>query len=1026
MALIYGSARKGIRLVKGPLLFMEGVPEARFGEVVRIFSEEGREWVGQVLEAGREATVIQVLGDTEGIDSGVIVKFTGETLKLPVAEEMLGRVFSGSGVPIDGGPPVRAEDHRDINGAPINPTMRDYPDEFVETGISAIDGMLSLVRGQKLPIFSESGLPHNQVAAQIARQAVVPGKAERFAIVFAAIGLKHDEVLYFRKQFEEFGALSRSILFLNLANDPVIERIMTPRVALTAAEYLAFDLDMDVLVILTDMTNYCFSGDTEVIMYDGSILKIRELVERLASEEGEYQPVEAGGGLLLLKRSRAASAVGPLLSWENGVRRGRLVAVEKVLAPQRLIRIRTRSGAELTVTEDHKLLVDGESGPELIPAGEIREGMELYSVRKIEVKSRAPHILELLSERGDEFFVHMKDRSMEAKLAERFGSLKSGSSALNLKYERVSDSFDKRSFRLDELIRVVQELRLDLGEVSRKIEFITAGGKKRIGLGTSAVNEDLALLLGWVASDGTVFEDKSTGSYYVSFSNSNERLVEEFVRRMEKVFPGVEVRLDRNQNGTLIARVNSKVVTSIFRSLEEGGLVRLIGLPEKLIAAFLSGYLDGDGQVSTGRAAIIFTTSDEVRAKRIQLLLKRLGVASTIQIRPKSETQYGKSQTYDVVVRGRRDIISLASWLKPLHSDKRIKLEQLLRLARSQRVRRECKHYLAPMICGKLLREVRLRYGLREKDVGPSSTVSQVERGIRRVSRFILEKWITKMADFVEKDDPAYRKLLDLVKGNYLLDEVVGVEYVAPEEDYVYDVTVIPTHTLVVENGIISSNCEALRELSAAREEVPSRKGYPGYMYSDLASIYERAGRIKGKAGSITLMPILTMPGGDLTHPIPDLTGYITEGQIFLDYDLFNRGIYPPINVLPSLSRLMKDGVGRGKTREDHMEVSNQLYASYREGTKARELVQIIGEAGLSKRERTYLRFADRFEREFVAQGFRERRPIEETLEIAWDLLDMLPEAELTRISDATIAKYHPKHRGSGEEGPEGKTEIYA
>ncbi len=476
MALIYGAARKGIRLVKGPLLFMEGVPEARFGEVVRIFSEEGREWVGQVLEAGREATVIQVLGDTEGIDAGVIVKFTGETLKLPVAEEMLGRVFSGSGVPIDGGPPVKAEDYRDINGAPINPTMRDYPDEFVETGISAIDGMLSLVRGQKLPIFSESGLPHNQVAAQIARQAVVPGKAERFAIVFAAIGLKHDEVLYFRKQFEEFGALSRSILFLNLANDPVIERIMTPRVALTAAEYLAFDLDMDVLVILTDMTNYC----------------------------------------------------------------------------------------------------------------------------------------------------------------------------------------------------------------------------------------------------------------------------------------------------------------------------------------------------------------------------------------------------------------------------------------------------------------------------------------------------------------------------------------------------------------------EALRELSAAREEVPSRKGYPGYMYSDLASIYERAGRIKGKAGSITLMPILTMPGGDLTHPIPDLTGYITEGQIFLDYDLFNRGIYPPINVLPSLSRLMKDGVGKGKTREDHMEVSNQLYASYREGTKARELVQIIGEAGLSKRERTYLRFADRFEREFVSQGFRERRPIEETLEIAWDLLAMLPEAELTRISDATIAKYHPKHRGPREGGSEGRTEIYA
>jgi V/A-type H+-transporting ATPase subunit B len=182
-------------------------------------------------------------------------------------------------------------------------------------------------------------------------------------------------------------------------------------------------------------------------------------------------------------------------------------------------------------------------------------------------------------------------------------------------------------------------------------------------------------------------------------------------------------------------------------------------------------------------------------------------------------------------------------------------------------------------------------------------------------------------------------------------------------------------------------------------------------MYSDLASIYERAGRIKGKPGSITFMPILTMPGGDLTHPIPDLTGYITEGQIFLDLDLFNRGIYPPINVLPSLSRLMKDGIGAGKTREDHKEVSDQLYASYSQGVKARELVKIVGEAGLSERERLYLEFAKRFEERLLSQGFKERRTIEETLDIAWDVLSMLPEGELTRISDGTIRKFHPKLR---------------
>ncbi|MGC8931837.1 MAG: V-type ATP synthase subunit B [Candidatus Methanodesulfokora sp.] len=465
---LYGKVYRGIEQVKGPLVIMRGVPDASYEEVVRFYSDDGREWLGQVIEVGKEKTILQVLGDTEGLETKVMVKFTGSTLKLPVSDEILGRVFNGSGMPIDGGPPVRADDYRDINGAPINPVKRDYPDEFVETGISVIDGMLSLVRGQKLPLFSEAGLPHNMVAAQIARQAVVPGKSERFAIVFAAVGLKYDDILFFRRQFEEFGALSRSVLFLNLANDPVIERITTPRVALTAAEYLAFDLDMDVLVIVTDMTNYC----------------------------------------------------------------------------------------------------------------------------------------------------------------------------------------------------------------------------------------------------------------------------------------------------------------------------------------------------------------------------------------------------------------------------------------------------------------------------------------------------------------------------------------------------------------------EALRELSSAREEVPSRKGYPGYMYSDLASIYERAGRIKGKAGSITFMPILTMPGGDLTHPIPDLTGYITEGQIFLDLDLFNRGIYPPINALPSLSRLMKDGIGAGKTREDHKEVSDQLYASYSQGVKARELVKIVGEAGLSERERLYLEFAKRFEERLLSQGFKERRTIEETLDIAWDVLSMLPEGELTRISDGTIRKFHPKLRGE-------KTVIY-
>jgi V/A-type H+-transporting ATPase subunit B len=205
--------------------------------------------------------------------------------------------------------------------------------------------------------------------------------------------------------------------------------------------------------------------------------------------------------------------------------------------------------------------------------------------------------------------------------------------------------------------------------------------------------------------------------------------------------------------------------------------------------------------------------------------------------------------------------------------------------------------------------------------------------------------------------------------------------------------------------------CEALRELSAAREEVPGRRGYPGYMYTDLATIYERAGRVEGKAGSLTQMPILTMPDDDITHPIPDLTGYITEGQLVLSRPLWLKGIYPPFDVLMSLSRLMKDGIGPGKTREDHRSVFMQLYSAYAEGVKLRELTIIVGTEALSPRDKKYLEFADRFEREFINQREDERRTIEETLDIGWDLLSLLPEEDLKFPSKEEIEKYHPKYR---------------
>jgi V/A-type H+-transporting ATPase subunit B len=454
-----------ISKIAGPLVFVEKTEPVAYQELVNIVLFDGTIKRGQVLDTSDDLVVVQVFETTTGIGRDSGVRFTGETIKMPVGREMLGRILSGGGKPIDGGPEIVPEKRLDITGAAINPYARGMPADFIQTGISTIDGTNTLVRGQKLPIFSAAGLPHNNVALQIARQAKVPGSTETFAVVFAAMGITKEEANYFMQDFERTGALERAVVFLNLADDPAVERIITPRLALTTAEYLAFELGMHVLVILTDMTNYC----------------------------------------------------------------------------------------------------------------------------------------------------------------------------------------------------------------------------------------------------------------------------------------------------------------------------------------------------------------------------------------------------------------------------------------------------------------------------------------------------------------------------------------------------------------------EALRQIGAAREEVPGRRGYPGYMYTDLASLYERAGMIKGLKGSVTQIPILTMPGDDITHPIPDLTGYITEGQIVVNRDLHRKGIYPPINVLPSLSRLMNLGIGKGHTREDHKKVSDQMYAGYAEGNDLRGLVAIVGKDALSERDRLLLEFADLFENRFVRQGYDEDRTIEDTLNLGWELLASLPVEQLTRIDRDLINKYHPKFRAGAK-----------
>lgn len=443
--------------LSGPLMFVENISGVKYDELAEIRLSNGERRRGKVLDISEDRALVQIYEGSTGIDAdSTRIRFLGDVLKMPVAKSMLGRIFNGRGTPIDKGEDIIPETFLDINGNPMNPYSRDYPSEFIQTGISTIDGMNPLVRGQKLPIFSGSGMPHNRMAAQIARQANVISGHSAFAVVFAAMGITFEEASFFMEDFRKTGALERTVMFVNLADDPAIERIATPRLALTCAEYLAFEHDMHVLVILTDLTNYC----------------------------------------------------------------------------------------------------------------------------------------------------------------------------------------------------------------------------------------------------------------------------------------------------------------------------------------------------------------------------------------------------------------------------------------------------------------------------------------------------------------------------------------------------------------------EALREISAARKEVPGRRGYPGYLYTDLATMYERAGRLRDKQGSITQFPILTMPEDDKTHPIPDLTGYITEGQIILGRSLHRKGIYPPVDVMPSLSRLKDKGIGKGKTREDHADLMNQLFAAYSQGKEAKELAVILGEGALTEEDKAFAKFADLFEDTYVRQGEYENRTIEETLRLGWDLLTLVPVKELKRVRDEYIARY--------------------
>ena len=1004
--------------VVGPLMLVEKVEDVKYEELAEIELPNGEIRRGKVLEVSEDKALVQLFESPRGVNVyGSKVRFLGKGLELPVSIDMLGRVFDGNGTPIDGGPKILPEKRLDINGSPLNPFARNYPSEFIQTGISCIDGLNTLVRGQKLPIFSGSGLPHARIAAQIARQARVLRTQESFAVVFAAMGITFEEYDYFVTDFRKTGAIDRAVLFVNLASDPAIERIATPRMALTAAEYLAYEKDMHVLAILTDMTNYCLRGDTEIIFSDGTILPIGEYVENFVDE-----------GELPTSSVRFAHRRLPLtlLSFDKSLKDGRITAVQKLKMHGKLFKVKTRSGAEFRVTGDHKILIDTIDGPKMIPAESLHVGDEIYSAKRITLNHTwRPTLLELIQD-ADNIYVHFNDDILNHQLKQEFGYLNRASEALGLKYSRITGSFLKRSYTPQEIKTIAETVSLDLSEISANIERITTG--KHVGLiwNGEPIGEDFLYLLGLVASDGTLYENHEQGAYYLSFSNLEIDLIGRFRKIMNKLFPNISVHIHSNQNDVWIARINNRPLVFAAKSLglgKDNDLKPIFKLSVEWIAAFIAGYFDGDGTcvVHKGRARIALTTGDKNRAKRLQQLLKRLGIPSRIQPRSNGSQQTGLSPSegniYDVVVSGCGPVLDFVEQIgsRSHHPEKQEKFQRVQEIYAC--LKRGDKFNFAPIACGRLLRTVRLRYGIKETELGPSSTVSQAERGLRRISVTLIRQWVEKLSELLKsQNDPDLQMLRTLTSGEVILDRIVELEEEASDEPFVYDLTVEPAHNFLIENGLVVSNCEALREISAARKEVPGRRGYPGYMYTDLASIYERAGRIKDKSGSITQIPILTMPEDDKTHPIADLTGYITEGQLVMSRPLERKHIYPPIDVPQSLSRLKDKGIGEGKTRKDHSSIFNQLLEAYTRGLEAQELEVILGEAALSELDKLYYRFADLFEKEYINQDEYEERTIEETLDAGWRLLSMLPTMELKRIRPEYLEEFLPKFLKKTEE----------
>ncbi len=976
---------KTVSRIAGPLVFVRKTDPVGYNDLVRIATPSGELKTGQVLDTSDDIVVVQVFEGTSGLDRDARVRFLGENIRLPVSPDMLGRILSGAGKPIDGGPEIIPEDKLDITGAAINPVARAGPEDFIQTGISTIDLMNTLVRGQKLPVFSGSGLPHNDIALQIARQARVLGKEAGFVVIFAAMGITNEEAQRFITDFENTGALKRSLVFLNLADDPAVERLITPRMALTAAEYFAYEKDMHVLVILTDMTNYCVAGETEMFLGDGRITTIKEFVE--SQTRGSDVDI----------RDKEEKA----LTWDgNNDAIKQIARVQKLPASMQMIELSTRSGNKLTLTPNHRILTDTILGLRMAPAGQLKKGDRVAITSKINVNTAIPSIIDALNENTIVFFDKLVRETSKQKLKKLYGSLKEACKEAGINYSRLTDSEGFLNIKeIRALIKICPEL-----PIEKAISAISHVGGNRLKITTAYANDDLLYLLGLVASDGSLIRNENGHIYRVDFSNTSSNLRKIYKKKITTIFPNIQITDFKNQDGASICRINNKAYYDIatFFGLKDKEFKKLFSLPENLISAFLRGYFDGDGSCIVNRRVIQYTSVNEKVIKRLQQLLRRLGIASIIVDRHSTGT-YGESNVFDIIIRGKRYVNLFIEKVGASHPHKRIKLEKV-----RDNALESAEFEYAPRVCGTLIRALRHKYGIKQTQISSNGQLSEVERGFKRISKVQLVKCMEKFSQLVAENDEILKELKKHANDEFILDEITDIKVTEPKDLFVFDVTIPETGKFLVGNGLIISNCESLREIGAAREEIPGRRGYPGYMYTDLASLYERAGIVKGKKGSVTQIPILTMIGDDITHPIPDLTGYITEGQIVLSRELHRKNIYPPIDVLPSLSRLMNLGIGQGKTREDHKQVSDQLYAAYAEGRDLRGLAAIVGEESLAERDRRLLKFAASFEDVFVRQARNENRSVQEdTLRVAWALLGGLPEAELVRISPELRKKYY-------------------